>query len=99
MGTPSRTVGGGWIYVWTALLDQRPRDLIKDSGRPTAEAVVAAPIRKLCEEYVEWLRPAREANCLIARVRVWREKGEPEVRTKETELSDGSGRPTLKERV
>ena len=39
------------MYCSKQLLDQRPRSLISQSGKSAAAAVVAAPIRKLCDEY------------------------------------------------
>ena len=39
------------IYCSKQLLDQRPKAFISQSGMSTAAAVVAAPVRKLCDEY------------------------------------------------
>ena len=39
------------MYCSKQLLDQRPKALISQSGMSAAAAVVAAPMRKLCDEY------------------------------------------------
>ena len=44
-------LGGGLMYLWNALLRQRPSNCIWVSDRFASEADVAAPIRKLCVLY------------------------------------------------
>ena len=39
------------MYCSKQLLDQRPNALISQSGMSAAAAVVAAPMRTLCDEY------------------------------------------------
>ena len=53
---------------------------MRQSGRPIDEAVVAAPIRKLCDEYEEGSKPTYDTSCLIAELSVRRKRGYPEER-------------------
>ena len=48
-GTVAMTLCGQRAYVIYALLFHRPSVLISDGASPTAVAVVAAPILKLCD--------------------------------------------------
>ena len=54
------------MYRWYASLDQGPNVQIRQSGTPATDAVVAAPIRKLCMENWVWFRPRHYARDLIA---------------------------------
>jgi len=47
----SMILRGHWRYVKYASLCYLPRDLMSQTGNPSAAAVVAAPIRKLWLEY------------------------------------------------
>ena len=54
---------------------------ISESGRPAAEAVVAAPMRKLCDEYRRSLIPVLAASHLMQFVSVALHRGLPEDHT------------------
>ena len=45
------TLSGQWMYAMYVLLFHLPSVLINDGVNPTAAAVVAAPILKLCDAY------------------------------------------------
>ena len=51
---------------------------MRESESPFADAVVAAPIRKLCEEYADGSRFENEASVEIAELSIGRERGDPE---------------------
>ena len=55
---------------------------MSESESPFVDAVVAAPIRKLWEEYSDGLRLEKEASVEIAELSMGRERGEPEDKTK-----------------
>ena len=50
-GIVAMTLSGQWMYAIYALLFHFPSVLINDGVSPTAAAVVAAPILKLCDAY------------------------------------------------
>ena len=51
---------------------------MRESGSPFVAAVVAAPIRKLCDENDTGLRLQYEASIEMAELSVWRERGDPD---------------------
>ena len=51
---------------------------MRESESPFADAVVAAPIRKLCEEYTDGSRFENEASAEIAELSIGLERGHPE---------------------
>ena len=62
----ARGYGTSWqMYRWYALLDQRPRCLMRWSGMPAVAAVVAAPIRKLWVLYEGASKAARDNMSLV----------------------------------
>ena len=58
-----------------------PWSFISESGRPAAEAVVAAPMRKLCDEYRRSLIPVLAASLLMQFVSVALHRRLPEDHT------------------
>ena len=65
----SRIESGVLTYNWYASLHQRPNVQIRQSGTPAADAVLAAPILKLCVEKWASFKPEVFASNLIALLR------------------------------
>jgi hypothetical protein len=73
---------GHCIYTLKQSEDQRPSVWISQAGAPTVAAVVAAPIRKLCDEYTVGSCPAFVSNLLKITVRLDLVKQVPDWNTK-----------------
>ncbi len=80
----------GRTYDLNALLLQRPRCWVAWSGKPAAEAVVAAPIRRLWLEYCEGSSPAARSAALRVDVTRLYDKNEPSGNVKRGAVSGAS---------
>ena len=76
------------MYRWYASLRQRPNLRITESSSPVAVAVVAAPMRKLWQEYNSQLKSRTDRDSRRYDTKRWRDREEPSLKIKRGPCDD-----------